>query len=189
MKIAVSGSSSTGKTTLAKALAGRFSAAFIAEGFEALFNPPGTRQAPRPEVLVELFNEVLERKRAAEEAEASFVADRCPLDLLNLWLHRGLQRNQAASDAFCRRCREYTAAYDYVVFPAWATVPLLPVENPGAHRRRVLNPWVQLENHAAILGLAHLFLPAERIIVLPAGLADAAQRLDFILRRLDVTAL
>ncbi len=80
MKIAISGSVSTGKTTLGKALADKLGVAFIEENLETIFR---VTQAEKndPTKRADLFMKCLERKRALELKEQSFVVDRCPVDM------------------------------------------------------------------------------------------------------------
>jgi len=183
MKIAVSGSACTGKTTLAQELAQRLSLPYIPEYYDALFDPPGTYSESSLDVLVILFNKVLEKKHAEEERLGKFIVDRCPVDLMNLWLSRGLSRERKDSKVLYMRCAEYMQHYDYVIVPPWGSIPLRPLENPVGRQRRAMNPWVLLRNHATILGLVRMWVPGRRVITLPRDLTSTEARIEFILRR------
>lgn len=182
MRIAVSGSAGVGKTTLAGRLAGHLQVALIPEHYEPFFDAPGKFNSPPP-VLARWFFEVLEAKRTRELAARAFVVDRCPIDLFNLWVAKGLAAQAEDTQRFYAACRSYCADYDFVVIPPWGEIPLAPLDRPTGRQRRVLNPWVQLRNHAAILGLARLWLPPERVIELPAAITDPEARAGFVADR------
>lgn len=182
MRIAVSGSAGVGKTTLAGRLAGHLQLAFIPEHYEPFFDAPGKFNSPPP-VLARWFFEVLEAKRARELAAGAFVVDRCPTDLFNLWVAKGLAAQTEDTQRFYAACRSYCADYDLVVIPPWGEIPLAPLDRPTGRQHRVLNPWVQLRNHAAILGLARLWLPPEQVVELPAALSSVQARVEFVADR------
>lgn len=182
MRIAVSGSAGVGKTTLAGRLAEHLQVAFIPEHYEPFFDAPGKFNS-LPPVLAQLFFEVLEAKRARELAARTFIVDRCPIDLFNLWVAKGTVAQAGDTERFHAACRSYCADYDFVVVPPWGEIPLAPLDRPTGRQRRVLNPWVQLRNHAAILGLARLWLPPGRVIELPAAIMDVEARVEFVADR------
>jgi hypothetical protein len=166
MKIAISGSAGTGKTTLAQNLARSLNCAYIPEHYEPLFDRPGKFNGA-PDVLAKAFNQVLDIKLAEQAKHDSFVADRSPADLLNLWLARGLFCLPEASQAFHDRCREAMKVYNLIVIPPWGALPLQNTAQPEKRQQRVTDPWRQLFNHAAISGLVHMFVGAENILYLP----------------------
>lgn len=180
MKIAVSGTAATGKTTLAGRLAQALGLPVIDEGYERLFVDPAAYNTGAPQ-LAAAMQTVLEEKRAREAAAGGFVADRCPIDLFHLWLGKNLWRMDEDTRRFHEACRSFTQAYDHVVIPSWGGVPLAQSSEGGA-KQRVMNEWVQLRNHAAITGYAHLWLPADRIIEIPPAVARLEARVDFVLR-------
>jgi len=63
MKLAVSGSTGTGKSTLAAAIADSLGIACIPENYDTLFNRPGALNSAAP-LLAEAFNRVLDLKLA-----------------------------------------------------------------------------------------------------------------------------
>ncbi len=178
MKLAISGSAGSGKTTIAKALAERFSIEFIAENYGPFFDQPGKFSQP-PEQLAPSFWAVLSNKRQLEEAAGSFVADRCPIDLFHLWLVKRLFVLNDDTKKFFAKSKEYADDYDFVIFPPWGTIKLEPT-GASSRKQRIVNPWIQQANHAAIVGYAYQWLPNQRIIQIPDTHTDIDERLDFI---------
>jgi len=183
MKISVSGCAGIGKTTLASQLAEKLDIPFIEENYEAFFDQPGKFNAS-PEELIKLFNQVLELKHKKENNLESFVTDRCPVDLLNLWLSKGLFQKEKAMQTFYNKCKRYAADYDFIIFPPWGGIPLEQLDNTRGYQRRILNSWVQLRNHAAILGIAHSWIDDNKIIQLPKKKSGEKQRLNHALKQI-----
>ena len=180
MKIAVSGSAGIGKTTLAQNLAQAMNIAYIPEHYEPLFD---SRDSP-PDVLAELFNQVLDIKLSEQAKHSSFVADRCPADLLNLWLRRKLFFLPEASHVFHSRCHEAMGSYDLIVIPPWGALPLQPTDLRERKQRRVTNPWLQLLNHASIAGFARMFVGEEKILYLPSEPLAEDTWMNLVLERI-----
>lgn len=180
MKIAIAGSAGSGKTTLAKALAARLEFVYIAENYEAFFDQPGKFNSP-PHLLSRAFIEVLEKKRTLELQAGSFVADRCPVDLFHLWLRKNLFQLEEETRQYYDQCQAYCRDYDFIILSAWGCLDLTPLPDKASPQKRVMNPWVQLSNHASISGLASMWLPAERIIHLPQQKATVAKNVQMVL--------
>ncbi len=183
MKIAVSGTAGIGKTTLAAALAELLGVTCVPESYEPFFDQPASFSRPAGE-LVELFVRVFDEKSRLERDAGDFVVDRCPIDLFHLWMTYGPADDQVQTRLFHDRCLKHARGYDFVVLPAWGSIPLRQKDDAPNHQRRVMNPWVQLRNHAAIAGYTHLWLPAGRIIQLPMPLSDHDQRVRFVLEQI-----
>lgn len=184
MRIAVSGCAGIGKTTLAKSLAQALNIAYIPEHYEPLFDSLEKRDSP-PDVQAKLFNQILDIKLSEQTKHGSFVADRCPADLLNLWLRRKLFCLPEASQAFHRRCHEAMGSYDLIVIPPWGALPLLPTEQHRRTQQRVTNPWRQLLNHGSISGFAHMFVGEEKIIYLPSEPPVGNSWMKLVLARVE----
>lgn len=186
MKIAVSGSACTGKTTLAQNLAERLNITFIPEHFEALFALPQQRGggAAGGKERIEAYRSVLQTKRSEEEQHDSFIVDRCPLDLMNLWLSQGLSRRPKPTDQFYRQCREAMATYDFVVIPPWGRLPVEPLHANGKQVRN-LNPWALLHSHATIVGLARMWLRRGHLLVLPNNADSVEDRVNYVIQRVE----
>lgn len=183
MRIAISGSGGIGKTTLAQNLAQALNIAYIPEHYEPLFDSMDKRDCA-PDVLAELFNKALDIKLSEQAKHSSFIADRCPADLLNLWLRRKLFCLPKASQAFHSRCREAMSGYDLIVIPPWGALPLQPTGQQERIQQRVTNPWQQLLNHASIAGFARMFVGEEKILYLPSVLPSGDAWMKLVLARI-----
>ena len=183
MKIAISGCAGVGKSTLMQALADRLKITALDEHYGALFSPPGTFNS-EPEKLIPLFIQVLDEKHKLQNQAESFVVDRAGIDLLNLWMAKGLSRHGQATEYMVNQCRKQLQRYDLVVFPPWGAIPLVPHDDTDG-RVRVQDPWVQLRNHAAILGFARLWLAPEKILSLPESATELTDRVDRVLAAID----
>ena len=170
MKVAISGSAGTGKTSLARALADSWGCAIVAECYDDFFDENYDFVKPAGRLQRQIF-EVLEIKNRLENESGEFVADRCPVDLYNLWLSRGYASNQSKTYDLYNRCRSYIKKYDCIAVLPWSALPLEQVD-PTAPRRRVMNPWTQLHNHSTIIGLLHQWVPSERLLAIPYSLVD-----------------
>ena len=184
MKIAVSGSVGIGKTTLVYQLAKQLEVAVVEEFYEEYFGSTDKFNAS-PEEAASVFKLLLEFKHNKEEEYGSFITDRCPVDLMNLWLKRGLQRGDTDSRSFYEKCKAFSIDYNFIIFLPWNVIPLKQLDEGGTSRRRILNPWTQLDNHVCMLGLAQLWLGKDRIIQVPASESDTQQRVEFVLDKIS----
>ncbi|NKB37463.1 MAG: AAA family ATPase [Gammaproteobacteria bacterium] len=178
MKISITGSAGTGKSTIASLLAEHYSCACIDEFYEGFFQKNGEFVQPVKR-LREMIFETLEKKYQLEEASGNFVVDRSPVDLFNLWLSRGFTAHQDETTALYQRCRELVHLYDAIVVLPWGVLPLQQHKN-NQKRRRIMNPWVQFHNHSTIVGLTSQWLPPDKIIPIPGNIKNNASRIAFI---------
>jgi len=176
MRIAISGSAGTGKTTLATALAAKWGCLLIAEHYDEFFDDNFDFIKPTNRLQHRIF-EVLEDKSQAENECSDFVADRCPVDLFNLWLSRGFGTNQRKTADLYNRCRSYIRKYDRIVVLPWSALPLTQVEE-GASHRRVMNEWVQLYNHSTMIGLLQQWVTPDRLLPIPFAMVELDARVD-----------
>lgn len=177
MKVAIAGSAGIGKTTLARALADRYGCRLIEEGYDKLFGPDAEFLHSHVQLGREIVS-LLERKHSLENEAAVFVADRCAVDLFNLWMSCGFGIDEKATGWLYRRCRRYSAKYDFVFVLPWSAIPLRQIAAP-APRRRSMNPWFQLYSHANVIGLLHQWLPAARLVPVPFSLNALDERVAF----------
>lgn len=182
MKIAVSGASCTGKTTLGKTLAARLDLPFIEENLSAMFES-GWPKRQAPDEAAKALVACMEEKAALENAAGQFVVDRCPLDLMNFWQFHGLPRQSAGVD-FYELCERTMGGYDFVVLTPWGGLPLVQ-NTAGGGPRRQMNPWIQFISSVRIAGLAHHFVDPARIIAIPRHAESREDRLAFVLAALD----
>jgi hypothetical protein len=175
MRIAISGSAGTGKSSLAKAIADRFECALVPECYDDFFTQNAEFIKPASQ-LKQLISNALERKNALESEHLKFVADRCPVDLFNLWLSRGFATNRNNTAELYQRCRSYMAKYDFIVVLPWSALPLQQLSGHATNRRRVMNLWTQLHNHSTIIGLLQQWVPQERLLPIPYPMIDINAR-------------
>ncbi|MFT4581430.1 MAG: hypothetical protein ACI915_000162 [Gammaproteobacteria bacterium] len=184
MKIAILGSAGTGKTTVATALAKGCTIPLIEESYDEFFdgnfkflNPPHRLKS---RILV-----TFDSKDRQEDSLSDFVADRCPVDLFNLWMTQGFGRDQKLTATFYDQCRRAMTKYDYVVVLPWGAIPLKQISEPG-FRRRTMNPWSQLHNHATVIGLVHQWVQPERLVPIPFGLSNISDRVSYLARKFSI---
>lgn len=184
MKIAISGSAGTGKTTLATALAARHGCSVVAEHYDDFFDDNFKFIKPAGLLQRRIF-ETLERKNEIENQYGAFVADRCPVDLFNLWLSLGYGISQRKTADLYDRCRSYIAKYDRIVVLPWSALPLTQVDEGVSRRRRVMNRWNQLYNHSTMIGLLQQWVTPAALLPIPFKMTDLDARVDFVLGSLS----
>lgn len=148
LRIALSGSAGTGKTTLGRKLAGELGVPFVEEGMrrriESGFRPHGYGAREWAALIRDLWDE----QRAAEDAAVGgFVADRSSLDFAAFWLHYGLHEDVDETEQFVNEMREHALRYDRIVLLPWGALPLV---DDGV---RSTNRWTQLRYHGILEGL------------------------------------
>jgi hypothetical protein len=180
MKLAISGSSSIGKTTLAKSLAEKLSLQYIPESYEALFEND-TPFSGSPEELAPRLEDVLQTKIGLEKEAGDFVVDRCPVDLFQIWLAKKLVLQGPRTGRFFKACASHMSEYDYVILLPWGSIPLNQLED-AKEQFRVMNPWIQCRSHATIVGIANMWVPQKKLISIPPRIKSHDQRVDIIMR-------
>ncbi len=181
MKLAISGSAGTGKSTLARCLAEQLSIAYIDEGYGPIFNG-ASRTAPPVQQVVN-FSRVLDQKNQQQSVAEHFVIDRSPIDLFHLWLGRGINSLPQPTELFFDRCVLSMNTYDFVAVLPWMVIPLQQEQGEGL--KRVMNSWVQLKNHASIAGLCSMFVPQSKLLLVPKSLKTVEERSSWVLDKMN----
>ena len=177
LRVALSGSAGTGKTTLGRALAERWGLPYIPEGMREriergldlhTLGHEGLRA-----LLTELWEEQVAREDAAIAADGGFVADRSPLDFLAFWMLYGYCHDREATDRFSAQVAARLPALDRVIVLPFGALPL---QDDGV---RTPNPWVQRRFQATVEGLLLQELPPERLARMPP-MVDHRARLAWV---------
>ena len=123
---------------------------------------------------------ILENKKDLERKAGRFVIDRCPVDLFHLWLRKNLFHLEADTRLFYDKCQSFTQDYDFIILSAWGHLDLFQIEGESSRQKRTMNPWVQFSNHVSISGIAHLWLPSDKIIHLPNRKTSVDENVHFV---------
>lgn len=176
LRIALSGSAGTGKTTLGRRLARELDLPFVEEGMRARLEDGldlhGLEIAGWCDLCEELWSEHAQRMDAALGDAGGFVADRSSLDFAAFWLHYGLYEEVERSDAFMRRMIERARDYDRLLLFPWG---VLDLEADGV---RSSNRWLQLRFQGLVEDLTRRYA-AQRTSAIPAT-RDLEERLAFV---------
>lgn len=182
IRLAISGSAGTGKTTLAMDLAGRLELPYLEEGFrkrrEAGLDLHNLSPTETRALLTELYEEAIGEVKACGEG---FVQDRCPLDFLAFWLHYGFWSEQEESHELYSRAQADLKFYDTIIVLPWGAIEL---EFDGI---RSTNRWLQLKYQSLFEGLAHRLAPDNKLLWMPVEIKGKAERLAFVLGTLGET--
>lgn len=154
MKIALSGSGSTGKTTLAYEFGKRFGVPVIPEYARETAQEMGIVEIRNmsPDQSYDFQRRILDRKINEELKYNSFIADRCTADNIAYylrWCCRDIddERNQE----YIELCREHLETYDKIVFLPWKSISL---ENDGFRSSKI---YYQFEIHCLIFGILNQY--------------------------------
>jgi len=175
-RVALSGSAGIGKTTLARALAARWDVAYVDEGMRrrlegGLDLHSLTRDRHR-DLLRALAEETHDSTETAIAASGGVVSDRSPIDALAFWLHYGFVHDpQEATAEVVALQRARCNLFDAILLLPWGAFPL---QSDGI---RSSNPWLQLQFHALVSGLARQFLPSGLLLELPAEIDGLEARI------------
>ncbi|WP_029008046.1 AAA family ATPase [Azospirillum halopraeferens] len=179
MRIGLTGSAGTGKTTLALTMAGTLGVPVLHERMRERLRAGFSLHAlTRAEHRALLRDDAEDLEARAAAAPAGFVADRTPLDFLAFWLCNGYAADDpAGTDAFAAQARAAVAAWDLIVVLPWGSLPL---EDDGI---RYANPWHQLHAQTVIEGLCRRWVAADRLAFLPDTVREPDGRCAWVLRR------
>ncbi|HYD98923.1 MAG TPA: AAA family ATPase [Alphaproteobacteria bacterium] len=180
MRIGISGSAGTGKTTLATELARRLGLPFKGEAMRERLAAGFDLHAITPAEHRALIAADAEGFAPWLADPSGAVTDRTPLDMLAFWLANGYAHDDPPGTArLAERAAALCLAYDLVAVLPWGALPL------AADGVRSVNPWHQLHLQAVAEGVLARFLPPGRLLVLPSALLDVGARRDHILGELE----
>jgi nicotinamide riboside kinase len=146
LRIAVSGSAGTGKSTLARRVAEVLGVPYIPEGMREHIERTGVNlHSLGHEGLRRLVLQLWAERREAEAAHASFVADRSSYDFAAFWLFYRFAEPDADTDRLFADA--LAPRYDAVFLLPWGGIPLM------ADGLRNTNPWVQLHYQLVLEGV------------------------------------
>ncbi|MBL4681881.1 MAG: AAA family ATPase [Pseudomonadales bacterium] len=184
MRIAISGSAGSGKTSFVELLSKKLNLPVVGEQYDLFFEKKGRYISPKDR-LREKIKWLLEEKHQQELKHASFISDRCPIDLFNLWMTQSFHTDKGQTDIIYNSCINYIQKYDALILLPWDDIPLKQVTDQDSKRRRVMKPWVQFRHHSTIVGIAMQWFPLDRILAIPKHTGDAACRCDYAISALN----
>lgn len=193
LKIAISGSPGTGKTTLVRALATRLELAVVEEGLsplasadQALLQLIASGRPARNDVLaarnrlIQAFLDWTESRASQYARHDRLVADRWEADVLDWWLMRFGQDNHNVHQitlALLRDMQAKSASMNVqIVMPLQVPFTAQPNEE-GTPRNNGFTSRVL--HNVLTLGLVQQFTPL-RVIRVPDGPLSVEQRVDYL---------
>jgi len=173
VKIALSGSASTGKTTLANAISEKLNILAIPEFAREVAKDMKVKNLREmtPLQSFEFQTRVFERKKKLEEQTETFIADRSTADNLAYYLRWACRDiEDGRNKAYVDWCINHLKTYDLVVLLPWNAIPL---EDDGFRSAKV---YYQYEIHCLTRGILvdnnikHYIMtetdPDERVLIL-----------------------
>lgn len=195
MKIAISGTSGLGKTTLATALAESLGIPVLEEGLQPVVHAVGQlRQAQLnnlhgPEVREAEINYFracdgwLSARATQMSQLPGFVADRWALDILVRWLIAGVQQqNDNLSRQLIQQLQTASRHLDLVVIPPLTMLKADTSNEASLRRHTALNP--RLHSHALMRGLMDQLIQTPRLY-LPARATSTQERVQMVKNSLN----
>ena len=188
MKIALTGTTATGKTTLATALARQLGVALLEEKLGAVVaasialkqaRHDGNGVAGAKNRVRQACLDWLNERRAQAEPLTGFVADRTEADIFMRWGAFHLSRNDAEFRALFRQCAAQMSRLDWIV-----VLPLTRLGNDGTNEaglRRTESDDLRFIEHSLGIGILLQMAPAERLIFIPDTAVTTEQRLAFVM--------
>ncbi|MFT4540570.1 MAG: alpha-ribazole phosphatase [Planctomycetota bacterium] len=175
LRIALSGSAGTGKTTLGRALALKLDLPFIEERMrlrlEGGLDLHTLNETTLRELCLELWHE---QKQLELEYESGFVADRSSIDYAAFWLHYGFYIEPEQTELALQEMFSWADSYSSVLLFPHGVIPLV---HDGV---RATNPWQQRRYQLLVEGLLSQYLETSRLLRVPA-VTDFDQRLAWAL--------
>lgn len=150
MKIALSGSGSTGKSTLAKAVAEKYNVPIIPEFAREVAEKMKIENIRKvtPDIYFTFQENILKRKLEEEKKYETFIADRSTADVAAYyfrWCCRDMEDDK--NKQYIDLCFENLKNYDKIILLPWNSIP---VEADGFRSAKL---YYQYEIHCLILGI------------------------------------
>ncbi len=180
VRLSLSGSAGTGKTSLGRRLADCLGLPFIEEGMrtrlEAGLDLHQLDHRGMRRLLLELWDE----QCAAEDAATDgFVADRSAADFAAFWIYYGFHHDAADTDRFMARALKRLERTDRVVLLPWGVLPL------HADGVRSSNRWVQFMFQTIVEGVLERHAQGAQLLRMPADVASLEARTEWVARSLQ----
>jgi uroporphyrinogen-III synthase/nicotinamide riboside kinase len=174
LRIAICGSASVGKTTLANAISSKLGLPCIREEMRDYLESTGRRLCTTDDAEAEQVLMNLWRERAATEAlHASFVADNCSLDFAAYALHYGCL-TVANSATLLAATADWAQHYDAVIVLPWGQILYV---RDGV---RCDNPYEELRYQLLIEGLLRRYVPTSKLRFMPDDITSVRERVAWL---------
>ena len=148
------------------------------------FNPGGLSKNNNliQEILLENCRQAclrwLHDRLQLQEKNGDFVQDRCAIDILQRWLLFNLSgQNNAATSRFIKYCQDSLACLDWVIIPPFE---LRQEQENEDMLRRNSSLSILFRGQGLIIGLAHMLIRRDKLLLLPSELLSVQERVDFI---------
>jgi uroporphyrin-III C-methyltransferase len=178
-RIAICGSASAGKTSLARMLAQNLGSVCLPEEMREYMER--TRVILSEQPMAEVFKvltQLWENRKEREILTSSFVADNCALDFAAYALYYGCLSEQNAA-VLLSETAEHTAKYDAIFVLPWG---VLPYVEDGI---RPSNPYLQLRYQLILEGLLRRHSDPSKVYFVPDNLRALEDRRDWGLSVLE----
>ena len=177
LRIALSGSAGTGKTTLGRALSEQLQLPFLEEGMrariEAGLQPNELDSDAQESLFEELWAEQATAQVRAAQQHGGYVADRSALDFAAAWLQYTTLDRPERTDAWVRARLADSAEHTHILQLPFGVLPLV---GDGV---RHADPWFQFRFQALVEALASRATDSPNLVQVPAKLGSLAERLTF----------
>lgn len=194
MKIAITGTTGIGKTTLAKALSAHFSLSYIEEDiFKVVYAKDALKNIPKDKTKefnkgVERFLKTLDQwltnRMRYFDSEEAFIEDRFCIDAIKYLGISGIGKfgDDLIKDLVVR-CGQYSTTYDLVIVPPISDFSTFQYRNEsGLYRNNALAS--KVIDQSIYVGLLEQFCAAPRVYLTP-NLITTEQRLENVCQILN----